>query len=77
MGPWTFPTSGQDNRIMYKENNCTKKMAAQKIPEQLLQQWCTTSVDKLSFWGLKLFPWGLLQLVRLFASSTGTLSKQC
>jgi hypothetical protein len=48
VGPWTFPTSGQDDNIMYKENDCTKKKTAQKIPERLLQQWRITSAGKLS-----------------------------
>jgi hypothetical protein len=38
VGPWKFPTSGQDDRIMYKENDFTKKTTAQKN----LNDYCST-----------------------------------
>jgi hypothetical protein len=41
MGPWTFPTSGEDDRIMYKENHCTKKITAQKN----LNDYCSTLLE--------------------------------
>jgi hypothetical protein len=49
-----------------KDNNCTKKKTAQKIPERLLQQWCITSAGKLSFWGLFLFPLGGIIVLQLY-----------
>jgi hypothetical protein len=52
VGPWTFPTSGQDDRIMYKEKDCTKKTTAQN-----LNNYCITWLVDSALGFITFFLW--------------------